>query len=319
MVYWDSYNLQTMKLVSIIFLITFRLVYRMANKNYLLGISFFILSLMSSLGNDIIQKYLGYRLHSFEITFFRNLIAAISLVPFIIYYGKSSLKTSHINVQFFRGLLLFLGISAWIFGLNIVKISAATVFGSTVPLFTLVLALFFLPEKVIWQRWFATILGFVGMYIVMNPHSSDFDPGILIFIFSSICFASLDIINKKFITKESMIGMLFYSAFFTSLLAAMPAYMKWTTPNLHELSLLFILGISGNLILYFILKAFSLVDATATAPYRYLEFILSALAGYFIFNELPDKNIWIGAIIVIPATLFVVFSESIFNKTQTKN
>jgi S-adenosylmethionine uptake transporter len=226
----------------------------MINRNYLVGIGFFILSLMSSLGNDIIQKYLGYRLHSFEITFFRNLIAAISLLPFIFYYGKESLKTNHIYVQSFRGLLLFLGISSWIFGLSIVKISAATVFGSTVPLFTLVLAIFFLPEKVIWQRWVATILGFIGMYIVMNPHKADFNPGILIFIFSAICFASLDVINKRFVARESMIGMLFYSAFFTSLIAAIPAYVKWTTPNLYELSLLFILGISGNLILYFIFK-----------------------------------------------------------------
>jgi S-adenosylmethionine uptake transporter len=286
----------------------------MKNKNYLIGISFFILSLLSSLGNDIIQKYLGSRIHSFEITFFRNAIAAISLVPFILYNRISSLKTEHIYVQFFRGLLLFLGISAWILGLQSVKISAATVFGSTVPLFTLVLAVFFLPEKILWQRWLATITGFIGMYIVMAPHSSDFNPKILIFIFSSICFASLDIINKRFITRESIIGMLFYSAFFTALLSLYPAYKNWITPNSYEIALLILLGISGNLILYFILKAFALVDATATAPYRYLEFGLSALAGYLIFNELPDKNIWIGAIIVIPSTLFVVFSESKNNK-----
>ena len=286
----------------------------MKNKNYLLGISFFILSLVTSLSNDIIQKHLGSRIHSFEITFFRNIIASISLIPFILYYGKSSLKTNHIWVQFFRGLLLFLGISAWIFGLNLVKISAATVFGSTVPLFTLILALFFLPEKVIWQRWFATIIGFIGMYIVVNPHSEDFNIGILIFIFSSICFASLDIINKKFIARESTIGMLFYSAFFTAILSLYPASTEWVQPNIHEMSLLVILGISGNLILFFILKAFSLVDATATAPYRYLEFALSALAGYLIFNEIPDKTIIIGAIIVIPSTLFVVFSEARNNK-----
>ena len=284
------------------------------NKNYLLGISFFIISLVTSLANDIIQKYLGSRIGAFEITFFRNFIAALSLVPFIFYYGKSSLKTQNIYVQFLRGLLLFLGISGWIFGLKIVKITAATVFGSTVPLFTLVLAIFFLPEKIIWQRWFATIAGFIGMYIVVNPHGEDFHYSSLIFIFSSICFASLDIINKKFVTKESTIGMLFYSAFFTASLSIYPTYYNWVMPNLHEISLLVILGVSGNLILYFILKAFSLVDATATAPYRYLEFILSIIAGYLIFHEVADKNIIIGAIIVIPATLFVVFSEAKKNK-----
>ena len=108
--------------------------------------------------------------------------------------------------------------------------------------------------------------------------------------------------------------MLFYSAFFTALLSFIPACINWVTPNLYELSLLILLGVSGNLILYFILKAFALVDATATAPYRYLEFVLSILAGYLFFNEIPDGNTIIGALIVIPATLFVVFSEVKKNK-----
>lgn len=276
---------------------------------YFVGIGWFILSLVTSVINDITAKYLGLRLHSFEVAFFRFFFSALILVPFIFYYGKQTLKTNRPFIHIVRGVLLFFGMTSWTYGLTIAPVTTATVIGLAVPLFTLVLAVFFLSENIIWQRWAATIFGFVGIVITLKPHSDDFNPQILIFVLAALSFAMLDIINKKFVVKESMISMLFYSAIITSLISIPPSIIYWNTPTITEFILLFILGVGGSLILFFLLKAFSLVDATATAPYRYLELIISASAGYIVFNEFPDKTTIYGAIIIIPATLFIIYSE----------
>ncbi|MFY9589257.1 DMT family transporter [Rickettsia endosymbiont of Halotydeus destructor] len=278
-------------------------------KTYLIGISWFVLSLISSAGNDIIAKYLGIRLHSFEVAFFRFLFSALILLPFVVYYGTETLKTSRPFVHILRGLLLFFGMTSWTYGLTIAPVTTATVISFSIPLFTLVLAIFFLNENIIWQRWVVTLIGFIGVVITLKPHASDFNPEILFFVLAAISFAMLDIINKKFVVKESMISMLFYSAIVTAIVSVPPAVQYWQTPTMFELTLLFILGCSGSLILFFLLKAFTLVDATATAPYRYLELIISALAAYIVFNEFPDKTTLHGALIIIPATLFIIYSE----------
>jgi S-adenosylmethionine uptake transporter len=103
--------------------------------------------------------------------------------------------------------------------------------------------------------------------------------------------------------------MLFYSAIVTAMLALPFAIPHWITPDFRELVLLFVLGASANLILFFLLKAFALADATALAPYRYLELILSAVIAYMVFSELPEKSTLYGALIVIPSTLFIIYSE----------
>ena len=41
-----------------------------ALKTYLTGIGWFLLRLVSSSANDVMSKYLGTRLHSFEVAFF---------------------------------------------------------------------------------------------------------------------------------------------------------------------------------------------------------------------------------------------------------
>lgn len=289
------------------------------NRIYFIGIGWFILSLLSSSLNDIISKYVGVRLHSVEIAFFRFFFGALTLLPFVFLGGVHTLKTSNPMVHFMRGFLLFLGMTAWTYGVTISQVSTATMISFTVPLFVLVLAVFFLKENITWQRWLATIVGFVGIVITLNPNENDFNPEVLVFIFASISFAMLDIINKKFIVKESMISMLFYSAIVTAILSILPAMFVWVTPTIRELILLLILGASSNLILFLILKAFALVDATAVAPYRYLELLISASVGYIIFGDIPSTSTWYGALIVIPSTLFIVYSENKNNHSRGEN
>ncbi|QTP62978.1 DMT family transporter [Wolbachia endosymbiont of Ceratosolen solmsi] len=277
---------------------------------YLLGVIWFILSLFSSVANDTISKYLSLHLQSFEVIFFRFLFSTITLVPFMLYYGREAFKTSQISIQITRVVLLFVGITLWTYGLAIFPIVTATIISFSIPLFVILLAIPLLNENIIWQRWSVTVIGFVGIAITTKAYSEDFNPKIFIFIVSTLIFAILDILNKKLAIKESVISMLFYSALTTTIFSTVPLLFYWHLPSLLELVLLLILGINSNLILFFILKAFTLADATALAPYRYIELIISAIVTYVMFNELPDKSALYGILILIPSTLFIVYSES---------
>jgi S-adenosylmethionine uptake transporter len=113
--------------------------------------------------------------------------------------------------------------------------------------------------------------------------------------------------------------MLFYSALITTLLSLPPALADWHNPNITELALLLLLGMSANLILFFLLKAFSLVDATAVAPYRYFELAISATMAFFVFGEIPHTDTLYGAAILIPTTLFIAWSETKINKKARGN
>ena len=80
--------------------------------------------------------------------------------------------------------------------------------------------------------------------------------------------------------------------------------------------LFIVLGIGANLILYCLLRAFKLIDASAVAPYRYTELIFSVLVGYYFFGENIDNNVAIGALVIIVATLFVIYESVLKRKTK---
>ena len=167
-------------------------------RSYFIGVAWFALSLVSSAINDVISKYAGMRLHSYEITFFRFMFGTLTLMPFIMYYGVLTLRTSRPIIHFFRGFLLFLAIAGWTYGLTLAPVTTATVVSFTVPIFVLVLGVFFLSENIIWQRWMVTLVAFCGLVITLAPNADDFNPEVLIFVVAAISFAILDIINKKF-------------------------------------------------------------------------------------------------------------------------
>lgn len=52
------------------------------------------------------------------------------------------------------------------------------------------------------------------------------------------------------------------------------------------------------------------VEASATCPYRYTEFVLSALVGFFFFKELPSKSTFLGSCIILPSVIYTAYAES---------
>lgn len=278
------------------------------------GISWFVFSLIASSFNDLIMKLLGQSLPPIEIVFFRFLFGALSLLPCMI-----GLKSSNLHIHLIRGTLLFLGISLWCYGIQIVPMSVATILGFTIPLFTLPLAYFFLKERVSGLRWIATIGGFIGITVILIPSVSKFSWVALTLLASSFLFALLDILNKKIVFKESLVSMLFFSALITTTLSAGPTYFVWQPPSLRNLLLLLVLGLGANLVIYCMLRAFRSMEASALAPYRYFEPLLSSLLGFIFFQETPDNSTLIGAAIIFPMTLLVTVYETRWKTKRVAN
>ena len=274
-------------------------------ERYMLGISWFILSLVISVLNDASVKYLSDNIDSVQIAFMRFGFGLLTLLPFMFYYGKPAFKTNRIWIHILRGSILFVAISIWIYNLPYVPIMQATLTTFTIPIFVLVLAYLFLGERLSKSLVFVTLIGFSAAVLSFDIGSIDFNPSALLLLVTSFLFASLDVINKKYVHKESMLSMLFYSALVTATLGGVAAYNEWITPNLNDVLVCLYLGAGSNLILFCLLKAFANVKASSTSPYRYLELIFSAILGYVIFSEVPPFTTLIGASIIIPITLYI--------------
>ena len=268
--------------------------------HHIRGVLWFVLSLFISSANDVLTKYLGSTLQASQIVFLRFAFSTITLLPFM-FINLSLFRTSRLNIHAIRGALLYGGILFWCLGLNVVKVTLATVITFTIPIFVLVLAAIFLKEKLSLPKMIAAICGFIGIIVVMNPGDLTVNLYSGLLTGAALMFALLDIINKKFVSNEPMLGMLFYSSLFTTIFAVAGAANIWIKPSSIDLLLCLFLGVGANLILYCLLKAFAIIEVSRVAPYRYLELLFSSILGFVVFQELPDRLTIIGAIIIVGA------------------
>ena len=280
------------------------------SKGYLQGIFWMFVVCFISNFNDIFTKHLG-TLSGAEVAFFRFFFSTLVLLPFMAAKGKKAFVTRYPGAQCIRALLLILALTPWCYGVAALPLTLATTLSFTVPFFVLPLAKLFLKEQVGWQRWFATLVGFMGIMVAIHPTEGSFNPMVLALILSSVMFATLDIINKKLLTEdETLLSMLFYSALGTAVLGFIPALLTWQTPTLQELFFLFLLGTGGSAILFCLLKAYRATDVSALQPFKYLELVLSGLFGFIIFHEFPTSSTLLGAAIIIPATFYITIFET---------
>ncbi len=280
--------------------------------NYIQGVLFLLLSIIVSCANDVLSKFMGQRLPAAEIIFFRFLFGFITLLPLVIVSGTKILHTRQLSANIIRGVLGAVSLFLCTYAVITLPLVEVTVILWTIPLFQLVLARAFLGEKVTLLRWIATIIGFIGLSCVAMYDGGrvlDFNPLCIVPIAAAILFAVQDVMIKKIVTNENRITMLLYFAAVATIVSALPAMMQWIKPDSRELLLLAGLGLGGNLIQYFIFRAFKAADLSALAPYRYTEFFVSATMAFLFFEEIPGINVLMGAAILVPSTLYLGYSE----------
>ncbi|MBT4879672.1 MAG: DMT family transporter [Alphaproteobacteria bacterium] len=279
-------------------------------KGFLQGAIWAIMICLVSNMNDVFQKFLGARLEAPQIVFFRFLFSMITLFPFMLRQGMSSFHTKRPGQHALRALVGAVALGIGCFSVTTMPLSDVVTLYFTQPLFFLPLAVIFLSEKLDSARIGATVLGFIGILVILNPSENSFNYMALLPISAAFMFAILDVLAKKMVLKESRITLLFYFALGTTLVAIIPAILVWKTPTLWELGLLVLLGIGANLIQICLFQAFSATEAVALAPFRYTELIFASLFGFILFSEVPAVRTLGGGILIIVSTLYITYHET---------
>jgi S-adenosylmethionine uptake transporter len=279
-----------------------------------------MICLVSNL-NDVLMKDLGSRLPVIEIIFFRFLFSMFTLLPFMMRQGRESLRMQRPSLHMWRAVIGVAAIGCSCLAVTVLPLTDVTTLFFTQPLFFLPLAVLVLRERVPYQRILATVIGFGGILIIIQPHPDYMNWAMLIPISGALLFAVLDVFAKKMVMKESSLTMLFSFALGTTVVAALPAFWYWVTPNWIELIFLFLLGGGANLIQVCLFQAFSATQASALAPFRYVELLFSTFFGFMLFSEVVKFSTLIGAVFIIFSTLFNTYHEmgiNLFSRIRGK-
>lgn len=255
-------------------------------------------------------KSVGARLDSFEIGFFRCAFGLLAVLPFMLRAGPAAFQTRRPVMHLMRGLLGTTAMFCGFYALTHLPLAEATAIGFASSLFVIVLAVLFLGEAVRWRRWTATVVGFVGVLVMVGPGGHGLDPAMLVALFGTLCVATVSVVIKRLSATESPLSIVFSFGVVSTVVSAAPAAMVWQTPTADELALLVLIGAIGTAAQSCGIRGFRAGEATAVAPFDYSRLLFAGVLGYAIWGDVPTTYTLAGACLIVASTLYIARREA---------
>ncbi len=264
---------------------------------------------------DVLIKSLPPKYSVFEIIFFRCLF---SLIP-IFFLGfieqghfkspLSLLKTKYLKAQIIRALSMFISLVFYIMACRSLPLSSLYTLSYTTPLFMTLLAIPFLGERVGIYRSLAVIVGFIGVFIILQPSNESFQLNGFFAVSSGLFTALAVIIGKRLCVHDSntLLALTYTVAGLLGSFAMLP--FVWMTPTFEVLLYLLAAGILGGIAQFGFIHAFRIVPVSSLAPFDYCGLIWASIAGYILWKDIPGTYTVIGAFLIISMGLLTLYRE----------
>jgi drug/metabolite transporter (DMT)-like permease len=256
-------------------------------------------------------KYLGDEYSPALQAFYRQAAGLFVLLPLILRDPGTAFKTTRPGLLIFRAASLTLGMIFGFYAYQELPLADANALSFSRTLWMVPLAIFVLRETVGVWRWGATLIGFIGVLVMMRPTA---DNAISLAagaaLLSGLLIAA-GITGMKIMTRDhSLTALTVWSAVLGFAFSAPLALLEWRWPSPIDFALLSAMGVLGLLSQVCYIKGMTLGDAAAMAPIDYSRLVFAILIGFLIFHETPDGVTMLGAAIVIAATLLITLREA---------
>jgi len=262
-----------------------------------------------SILNTIVRS-IAMQMDPFEVQFLRYLFGLIVMLPWVFKAGPRNYWPTDVKGQFWRGGVHTVGMVLWFIALPKIPLADMTAISFTGPIFIMIGASWFLGEPMRRDRWIAALIGFTGVVVVVAPKMSGAGGGYhLVMLASAPLFAASFLITKALTRYEKATVIVFWQALTVSLFSLPLALLHWQNPSLWQWVGFVIAGILGSVGHYCWTRAFHAADISSTQSLRFLDLVWTSALGWLIFSDIPSQSTWIGAVVILAATVWIARRE----------
>jgi drug/metabolite transporter (DMT)-like permease len=256
-----------------------------------------------------VVKDLAPRIDPFQAALFRAVGGLLSVAPLVMRGGLAVVRTRQPALHFWRGLFGVGSMLCVFYAYAHLPLADAVTLSFARPLFLVVLAVLFLGERIRVRRSTATVIGFIGVVVMLRP-AGTIDPAALVALAGAAVMAGAAVFVKKLAVSESLVTMIFWFGIASTVACLPAAALVWVWPTPSEWAALAAIGALGATGQVFFLWALRVGEATAVIPFDYAQILYAAALGFVLFGEAPDWLTWAGATLIVAATSYIAVREA---------
>lgn len=274
-----------------------------------LGIALMLAGIFLFAVNDALGKWLVATYSVGQVLLIRSAAALAVLAPFVWSEGLATFAGApRPGLQILRVVFSTLEVAGFYWAVAYLPLADVMTFYLAGPIYVTAISATLLREPVGWRRWSAVIIGFVGVMIALRPTSASWSTPALIALAGSLCFSFLMIATRHLrgttdtvlVTGQTLGALVF---------GAVAAPFHWVTPSPRDLALLALLGVVAMIAHVCVNRSLKLAAASVVVPYQYSMIVWAIVFGFFVFGDVPEIAMLVGAAIIIAAGIYIFFRE----------
>ena len=293
------------------------------------GIFFLLLATLIGSLQSVAVKWIGGNYSVLEIVTVRSLIALpLTLFLFRMEGGRGLPRTMSHKLEFIRGIFLFLSYTTYMMGLAALPLAEIESIRISGPLAITILSVVLLGEKVELSRWVALIVGLIGVLLIVQPGSANFNQGTIFVLISVLFYAFNVMVTRTLHITDSSATMAYYSTLIylaatlivspiTATIGEIPdanpsiafLFHTWTVPTALDLIIMGGLGFVWAGWMYFMTRAYSVAQASAVAPFEYASLPINVMWGFLIWRDVPTLTTLSGAGLTLLSGMYILYRE----------
>jgi drug/metabolite transporter (DMT)-like permease len=267
-----------------------------------IGAAFMLLWALSFSTAMAFAKTLSPDVDSVVVLFMRYFIGLVFFTPFIINVGLKGFTTRRPLLHLVRVMCLGATVACTYFAYRNLPLALATSIGMTGPLFTTMLAMLILRDRVSLAQWGLIFLGYAGVLIAVRPHEMAISIGVWASLAANVLAAFSNICVKILTRTERTFTLMLYANTATTFIAGLVVILFWKTPAFWDLMSLIAVGGFGVFSQFCNISALRHANPSFLAPFEYTRICFAIPVGYIFFDEVPNTYVIIGSLIIIAAT-----------------
>lgn len=268
-----------------------------------------------SLHDALIKSIVGVPV--FQTVFF---VVLFSFVPFVVMLALNSREISlrpklpglvALRCVFTVGSLLCV-----FYAFNTLPMTQVYSLLFSAPVLITLLSIPILGERVKLIRWIAILLGLGGILIVLRPGSVEISLGHFAALTAALCIACTSVVTRKIGAREHSVTLLLYPMLANVLVSGCLLILVYQPmPGIAVLKMcgIGLLSVLGQML---IINAYRSCEAQYIAPMQYSQMLWAIVYGALIFNESIDRNVVLGATIIVISGLMVIWRELVSSVAQ---
>jgi drug/metabolite transporter (DMT)-like permease len=244
------------------------------------------------------------RVSVFQVMELRSLMGILLLYPLVRRAGGlRAMKTPHIKRHVLRNIVHFGAQCCWFLALTLIPLAQVISIEFTMPIWTAILAVAFLGERMgVWKTT-AVVLGLVGVVVIVRPFGGEISSGQLIALTAAVGYAMSVTLVKSLTRTDKVIVIMFWMVVIQAALGVIPAIALWQWPSAYVWAWLVVIGFCGTYSHWCLTQALLHADATIVVPMDFLRVPLAALTGWLVYAERIDLLTAAGAALILSGNL----------------